>query len=115
MTHCFPVSYRIRTKEEFDQVFKQRQRLFGRYYLVYYCKNQLKDARLGVIISKSKVRYAVKRNQVRRVAKEGFRLTPASLPNMDVVVIAKHTSATASKQELRRCIDQLLLQLSKLR
>ncbi len=113
MSFCFKNKQRVRQKSDFDHVFKKRKRLFGRYFLVYYRQNTLEYPRLGVIASKRNVRHAVDRNQLRRIAKEGFRLMQQDLPRIDVILVAKKGASNADKQELRQCINQLLTKLAK--
>jgi ribonuclease P protein component len=48
--------------------------------------NSLGLARLGLVIPKKAVRHAVRRNRIRRWARETFRLNQHRLPSCDVVV-----------------------------
>jgi ribonuclease P protein component len=54
-------------------------------------------ARLGLAISKRKVRKAVARNRIKRLVRESFRLNQANLPAADIVVLAKPAAATAER------------------
>ena len=51
-------------------------------------ENGLKQARLGLAISKKNVSRAVSRNQIKRAIRESFRHNKTLLKGMDVVVIA---------------------------
>ncbi|MDE5285787.1 MAG: ribonuclease P protein component, partial [Buchnera aphidicola] len=51
--------------------------------------NLLKYPRLGLSISRKNIRYAYKRNIIKRLIRETFRTTQAKLAFMDFVVVAK--------------------------
>lgn len=106
--------HKIRHKREFDAVFKKRNRLYGKYFLAYYRLNEVGHARMGTITSKHNVRKAVRRNRIRRVLKEQFRLSLSHLPNVDIVFIAKKEQGNADNEELRQCQNRLLQQAIRL-
>ena len=103
---------RIREKKDYDVVFNERKRLFGRHFVIYHKKNQLTHARLGIIVSKRNVRYAVDRNVLKRMLKESFRLCQKTLKKTDIVVVVKKQPKPVNKKELQQCIKQLLTKLS---
>ncbi|MDE3401276.1 MAG: ribonuclease P protein component [Coxiella burnetii] len=113
MEKGFSVGWRIRTTAEFRRMYAARQRIIGRYYLLYYRENEIKHSRLGVVASKRNVRKAVWRNRVRRVVKEAFRIRKKDLPAFDIVVVAKASSVEADNKELYECINKLFTQLEK--
>ncbi len=82
----FPRQKRILTAADYSLVFKQRKRFTSEYVTIYVRKNQLHHARLGLAISKKNVRLAVKRNRIKRVIRESFRLTP-ELSGLDITVV----------------------------
>ena len=51
--------------------------------------NQLKRARLGYSIPKRGTKLAVRRNRLKRIVKEIFRLNADQLPSMDVIVLVQ--------------------------
>jgi ribonuclease P protein component len=62
-------------------------------------------ARLGLAISKKRVRRAVDRNRLKRLARDVFRRHRAALAGLDVVVMAR---ATAVAEDNRTLCDALL-------
>ena len=54
--------------------------------LIRHLNNQCDHARLGVAISKKRVKHAVKRNRVKRIIKETFRSYRLQLPSRDYLV-----------------------------
>ncbi len=76
-------------KGDFDRAFRQGSRARGSIVLVVARANGLAHSRLGLSIGKSIWKSAVKRNRVRRIFRESFRLSYAELPvGFDLVLIA---------------------------
>ena len=113
MEYHFSSDWRIRTTAVFQYVYSKRQRLSGRYYLLYYLDNNIGHSRLGVVASKRSVKKAVIRNRVRRMVKEVFRRKKNRLPSFDLIFIAKARASEANSRELYKCINRLLEQLVK--
>lgn len=101
---------RIRDAATFQEVYASGQRLFGRYYVLYYRLNNLGYARLGAVASKRNAKSAVVRNRIKRLAREVFRERQEGL-TYDIVIHARLYAASAKKRELRRCLNQLFSQL----
>lgn len=114
MAFKLPYSHRLHNKNEFDLVFKQRNRLYGRYFLAYYLNNRLTHPRIGVIASKRNLSLAVDRNRVRRILKEKFRGAGHQISGWDVVFVIKKGIENVKNEELRRCCDHLFSQLGVL-
>jgi len=85
----FTKRHRLRTQSEFDVVYRRRiartagpLRVFGR-------PNGLSHSRLGLNVSR-RVGHAVRRNRVKRMLREAFRLTQQEWPGAyDVIVVAR--------------------------
>jgi len=54
--------------------------------LIRHVDNRCGHARLGVAISKKRVKHAVKRNRIKRIIKETFRIYRLRLPGRDYLV-----------------------------
>lgn len=103
----FPRNDRLVTKAEFDSLFKNASKMSQKSLVVLYKPNQVKHARLGVIIGKRVAKKAVFRNQFKRVMRESFRHYKERLSAFDIVIIARAHNDTFDKQKLREGIDQL--------
>lgn len=78
---------RLRRKGDFTAVFSRGARLSASGVILLYLRNDLGFSRLGLAVSR-KVGKAVRRNRLRRLIREGFRLTKHRLPRaVDVVAI----------------------------
>lgn len=81
----FSVQQRLRKATEFSNVFSVRPKRSDHFF-IYIKKNGQKQARLGLTISKRFCKYAVKRNLIKRIAREIFRNSHISLKSVDVLI-----------------------------
>ena len=85
----FQREQRLRTRPEFDQVFRKGRRISGRLFLLIAAPNGRPEHRLGLAVSR-KIGNAVTRNRARRLLKEGFRrLARPTEQGLDLVVVAR--------------------------
>lgn len=110
----FTKSQRLLSASDYQQVIKspRKYKVVGEWLIVFSCPNQHEMARLGLAITKRKVRKAVMRNQIKRIVRESFRLQQ-DLPAMDAVVTAKVAITEQNKQQLRDDIDNCWRKLIK--
>ena len=100
---------RLRTSAEFRRARELAPRGWPHPLLVLYvAPNDLDQARVGITVS-GRVGKAVVRNKVRRRLRELLRARINRLiPGLDVLVVARPDSATASWLELNEALDRLL-------
>jgi len=101
----FTKSNRINNPEDYQQVFKSSCRSADESFLVFARKNSLKQARLGLAISKKNVNRAAGRNQIKRAIRESFRRHKNILKGLDVVVIAHNKQTTINNKIIIKSID----------
>jgi len=95
---------RISKRSEFSYLSHFGKKLQDRYFIVLFCPGQTEGARLGVTVSR-KVGNAVKRNRIKRLSREYFRLNRQELAgNWDINIIAKKDAADLT-------VDQVFLSL----
>lgn len=90
MTHghddfSLPRRLRLCGRRQFEQLFKQGRRTADRRLSVWALPNDLGYSRLGLVIGR-KHGGAVRRNRIKRVLREAFRLSRSELPRgLDIV------------------------------
>ncbi|MFT4542287.1 MAG: ribonuclease P protein component [Planctomycetota bacterium] len=86
--NAFLRTYRIRATSDFARAYKLGSRARGDVLLVIARKNEHGVTRLGLSVGKRIWKSAVRRNRVRRIFREAFRLEHAELPDSyDLVLI----------------------------
>lgn len=100
----FSPRQRIRTKAEFDDVYKNGRRAGDVYFGVAFRANPAGAPRLGMSVSVRAVGSAVARNRLRRLIRESFRQRQRELPGIDIVITARAGAKNAPAQELRKSL-----------
>ena len=88
----FPKQARVRRRREFVHIQKRGLRLHTRAFTIVAIANELDRPRLGIAVSR-RVGNAVVRARLRRLIRELFRRMSLAWAPVDLVVIAKPTSA----------------------
>jgi ribonuclease P protein component len=101
----FPKHARLLKESDFNQVFDKSIRSSDSYFTVLARPNDLKHPRLGMAISKRRVRFAVTRNRIKRIVRENFRLTQQNTC-ADYVVMAGKQATIGTNQELRKSLER---------
>jgi ribonuclease P protein component len=87
--YTYPKSHRLAGRPAFSAVFDGRVRESRGPMTVYGLPNELGHARLGISISR-KVGTAPRRNRIKRLLREAFRLMQFDLPRgYDLVVVVR--------------------------
>ena len=80
----------------------------GKFIIIYVVKTQRDYNRLGITVSR-KLGSAVKRNRVRRLIAESFRLSADSQKKgYDFVVVGRTRAVTAKMNDVLLCMNELL-------
>jgi ribonuclease P protein component len=91
---------RVRRRSEFLRIQKEGRRVHTPHFVLLVMPND-EGPRLGITVSK-KVCNAVRRNRIRRVAREVFRRNRALFPDRgDVVMIARTGADRLGYREVR--------------
>ena len=99
----FLPSMRIRSGKHFERAYRQGSRARAEQLLVVVVENGLDATRLGLSVGKRIWKHAHRRNRVRRVFREAFRLTYPDLPQgVDLVLIPASTQLEPDLEEVKR-------------
>lgn len=98
---------RLRETRDFKRVFGSKQKVVTSCFALYYAPNTHQVARLGVVVSKRNVRLAHKRNRIKRLCREHFRVHHAQLVGYDWVLVARSILSKRDKPEMHRQLKKL--------
>jgi ribonuclease P protein component len=102
----------LRRPSDFRRVYERRRSASDDWLIVYACENNLPYLRLGLSVSR-KVGGAVRRNRLRRLYREAFRLSRHEMPvGLDLVLIPRRPEPPPL-EDLRRGLPQLVRQLER--
>ena len=102
MRRTFTKADRLRTSPQFKALSKHGNRDYSRLFIIICRKNQASRSRLGITVSK-KVGKAVKRNRIKRIIRDFFRLNRHDLTELlDINVIARKASGEAEAAAMRK-------------
>jgi ribonuclease P protein component len=106
----------LRRPSDFRRVYARKRSVSDEWLVVYGCENDLDYLRLWLSVS-SKFGPAVFRNWLRRLYREAFRLTRASLPaGLDLVLIPRSSTEPTLenvKESLQRLVKILVNKLER--
>jgi ribonuclease P protein component len=103
----FGANLRLRSKLQFDAVYAGGRRIDDRFFALRIKANGLAHARVGLAVAVKTAGNAVKRNRIRRLIRESFRLAQHDLPAVDIVVAAKFPASAAPATSLRASLATL--------
>lgn len=89
-SHDFPKRYRLLESYDFKAVFDAPiKKIHTAHLLAFIAKGSADSSRLGLAITKKKLKHAVARNRIKRLTREAFRQQRSQFETIDIVVIVK--------------------------
>ena len=104
----FRPAMHVRSGKHFRRAYSQGSRAGGDLMTVAVVANELAHTRLGLSVGKRVWKGAVRRNRVRRIFREAFRLEYAELPEgYDLILIGSRPRIRPSLADTRRELVRL--------
>ncbi|MBN1613937.1 MAG: ribonuclease P protein component [Deltaproteobacteria bacterium] len=100
---------RIRKRKEYQNIYSKGVRRYSIHFTAIACPNPSGLTRLGLSVGK-KVGNAVKRNRMKRLVREFFRLNKDRLPaSQDIVIIGRKMTQPLTYQGICKELEHLLI------
>ncbi len=101
---------RIRKRRDYLRVYQNGYRVNSKNFIIILSENRSGVKRLGLTVSK-KAGNSIKRNRIKRLLREFFRLNKNKFPpSQDIVIIAKKDIPSLKYQDVCRELENLLIQ-----
>jgi ribonuclease P protein component len=97
----------LRRPADFQRVYDRRRSVSDHWLIVYACENGLPYLRLGLSVSR-KYGPATRRNRLRRLYREAFRLTRSQMPTGYDLVLIPRRPEEPTLEELMRSLPRLV-------
>ena len=100
----------LNRNEQFLSVYRNGKRAYHKYFTLYYLPNRKDINRLGFKVSK-KLAQAVKRNRLRRLMRECYRLSEEQISTgYDIILAAREGSLCIdSSEDASKIMNKLFL------
>ena len=109
----FPRELRLLTPAHFENVFSNAIPAVSPQLTLLGKVNAHNHPRLGITVSKKRLKHAHERNRVKRLIRESFRLNQQNLPHIDIVVVAKSGLDKMTNQQIFDLLEKLWKKLTK--
>ena len=105
--NSFGKARRLLNANDYSRVFDGAEARASHQHLLLLARtNDRTGHRLGLVIAKKNVRLAAQRNRIKRIAREVFRVLPASDPSLDVILLARRGLDELDNAELSTILRQ---------
>lgn len=105
--HRFSRTFRITHRRDFERTFSDGIRTADRLMRLWLRPNGLPHTRLGLVVGRSHGN-AVRRNRIKRLLREAFRLTRSDLPTGYDVICAPHFGRPATLGDYQNSLQRLM-------
>jgi ribonuclease P protein component len=103
---------RILRRRDYIALSKFGRRIQNEHFIAYISANQHSRSRIGITVTK-KVGRAVKRNRIKRLVREFFRLNRHWMSGKwDISIIAKRQAAGLSSEKAYRSLQEIADRIS---
>jgi ribonuclease P protein component len=108
----FPHVARIVKPADFLRLRRNGRRVGARFFNAQATPGTSAGARLGLAVSRRVSTDAVRRNRIKRIARESFRRVRSSLPAIDILLIARECADAEDNAALRADLETLWRRLA---
>ncbi|WP_414831018.1 ribonuclease P protein component [Alteromonas sp. H39] len=109
----FSRELRLLTPSHFTYVFDDAIPAVSPSFTILARHNNESNPRLGITLSKKRIRKAHDRNRIKRLIRESFRHRRQALPCVDIIVVGKSGADSMSNEDIYAQLEKLWRKLSK--
>ena len=102
---------RIKNPKEFSRIFSKNKSFHKPGVIMLTKQNELNQPRLGITLPKKHIKLSVKRNKIKRIIKESFRLNCKNIKNSDIVILSQRKLNSMSKHNIQETLKELWINL----
>lgn len=103
----FSKKFRLSDSKIFFNIFKNSKRNSFSGICIAGKLNKFKNSRLGLVFSKKEIKDACKRNRIKRLIREYFRLHQFEFQKMDFIVSVKKESVCLDNKRIVKILKRL--------
>jgi ribonuclease P protein component len=111
--YSFTRELRLLTPSQFRDVFAQPTVVSSPHITLLATPNSLDYPRLGFAVSKKSVKLACRRNLIKRIIRDSFRLKRHEMKSIDIVVVSKRGAGDINNAQMHELIDKLWKRLDR--
>ncbi len=105
----------LKLNRDFRRLYSKGKSYVGGYTVVYASKNRFNGNRLGLTVSKS-IGKAVKRNRLKRLMRESYRLNEEKLlKGYDFIIVARNRALGKTQPQIEKDIMHAMKKLELLK
>ena len=99
---------RLKSTRDFKKVFKEGRKVTSSHFVLYSLSNKLGDSRLGISISSRNIPLSTRRNRIKRIVREFWRLRkPDYKDDKDFVLVVKRGTDELPNEDIVKEIDYI--------
>ncbi|MCW5601143.1 ribonuclease P protein component [Nitrosomonas sp.] len=111
--YSLPKARRLHRAAEFQSVIRFKRSVSGQFLQFFIKPSPLDYPRLGLIVAKKLERQAVKRNRLKRVLREIFRIHQQELDKVDCVFRLQRSTTQADIVRFRQEAEMLIFRMKR--
>lgn len=101
----------LKLNRDFRRLYSRGKSFVSGYTVVYASKNRFDENRLGLTVSKS-VGKAVKRNRLKRLMRESYRLMEDKIASgFDIIIVARNRALGKTQQQIQKDVEYAMRKL----
>lgn len=105
----------LKLNKDFRRLYARGKSYAGGYIVIYTSKNRINKNRLGLTVSKS-IGKAVKRNRLKRLMRESYRLNENKLlTGFDIIIVARGRALNKTLAQIEKDVMHAMKKLDLIR